>query len=273
MFLWDGSDHAWFGPQEPKCCLMAAIDDATGQLLAARFEPSETSVAYLRLLDDVIGRHGVARAVYHDRHSALVRNDDHWSLEEQKRGRQFPTQIGAILEQLGIRSIAANSPQAKGRVERAFGTLQDRLIAELHLATIKDIDAANDWLNAVFIERYNKRLGKPPQKKDNLFRRLPHRQRRDLLSFLYISVVNNDNTIQLNRRIFDIPPGPYARGFAKARVNVRQRLDGSWFILYESHIIAQYPPTSLCCPKKARSNIKTRGTREWFWLPEEAAGD
>lgn len=273
MLLWDGSVHAWLGPEAPKFTLMSAVDDATGCLLAARFEESETSIAYLRLLDDIASKHGLPLAIYHDRHSALVRNDTNLSLQEQIRGRQFPTQIGAILEELEIRSIPAGSPQAKGRVERPFGTLQDRLIAEMKLEGIKDIHKANEWLQNVFIQRYNNRFGKPPKKEENLFRPLSSRNRKTILSFRYTAVVNNDNTVQLRKRIFDIPPGPARRGYAKARVEVRQRLDGSWFIIYNHHVIAEYPPTLLCSPKKAFSTLRTKGTREWSWLPEEAADD
>jgi transposase len=146
MVLWDGSPHPWFGPEHPPCCLMAAIDDATGKVLAARFFPFESSSGYLWLLREVVKGYGIPLVIYHDRHGSLYRNDSHWSLEEQLAGRQEPTQVGLALEALGIDSIAALSPQAKGRIERLFGTLQDRLIAELGLKGVQGLEEANRFL-------------------------------------------------------------------------------------------------------------------------------
>ncbi|MDP3016932.1 MAG: hypothetical protein Q8N70_07690, partial [Deltaproteobacteria bacterium] len=120
MVLWDGSPHPWFGPDQPPCCLMAAIDDATGKLLAARFFPFEGSSGYLWLLKEMVKKYGIPMIIYQDRHGALHRNDSHWSLEEQLAGRQEPTQVGLALQSLRIQPISALSPQAKGRVERLF---------------------------------------------------------------------------------------------------------------------------------------------------------
>ena len=154
MIQWDGSPHPWFGKRHPPCCLLAAVDDATTTLLAALFTPAESSEGYLRLLEEVLGTHGIPMAIYHDQHSSLVRTDGHWSLQEQMQGRQFPTHVGRVLEEMGIESIPATSPQAKGRIERTFGTLQDRLMPELRLANIASIQSANAWLTADFIPRY-----------------------------------------------------------------------------------------------------------------------
>ncbi len=134
MVLWDGSPHPWFGPDHPPCCLMAAIDDATGAILAARFFLFEGTEGYLWLLRQIVTRYGIPVSIYQDRHGSLKRNDDHWTLEEELAGRQEPTQVGQALRALGIQPIFALSPQAKGRIERLFGTLQDRLGAELDLA-------------------------------------------------------------------------------------------------------------------------------------------
>jgi transposase len=100
MVLWDGSPHPWFGLEYPACCLMAAIDDARGKLLAARFFPFEGSSGYLWLLKTIVKRYGIPLVIYHDRHGALHRNDVHWTLEEQLAGRQEPTQVGLALEAL-----------------------------------------------------------------------------------------------------------------------------------------------------------------------------
>jgi len=133
MVLWDGSPHPWFGQNLPPCCLMAALDDATGGILAARFFPFEGTEGYLWLLRQIVTQYGIPISIYQDRHGSLKRNDDHWTLEEELAGRQEPTQVGQALRALGIQPIFALSPQAKGRIERLFGTLQDRLGAELGL--------------------------------------------------------------------------------------------------------------------------------------------
>ena len=158
MVLWDGSPHKWFGQDKAACCLMAAVDDATGKVLEAFFIEYEGSFGYLKLLNHIITNYGVPGCIYQDRHSALHRNDDHWSLDEQLAGEQEPTQVGWALKALDIRPIFALSPQAKGRVERLFGTLQDRLIAELELWKIKDMQEANVFLKEVFIQDYNRRF-------------------------------------------------------------------------------------------------------------------
>jgi len=158
MMLWDGSPHRWFGPDRPACCLMAAIDDATGKVLALRFVPHECAWAYLKLLEEVVTRWGVPGCVYQDRHSIHQRADDFWSLEEELAGRQDPTQVGAALEALAITPICANSPQAKGRVERLFGTLQDRLVALLARDGVADIHAANAYVGNGFLDSYNERF-------------------------------------------------------------------------------------------------------------------
>jgi hypothetical protein len=143
LVQWDGSPHHWFGEDQPPCCLLSAVDDADSKLLTALFVPEENAEGYMRLLQKLLIRHGVPMAVYHDRHSVFVRLDDSWSIDEQLQGAQYPTHVGRVLQELGICSVQAYSPQAKGRIERSFGTLQDRLLAELHLEGITDMQTAN----------------------------------------------------------------------------------------------------------------------------------
>ncbi len=169
MLLWDGSPHAWFGLNNLPCCLMVAMDDATGAILAARFFPFEGSAAYLWLLRQIVKRYGIPVSIYQDRHGSRHRNDDHWTLEEQLAGRQEPTQVGWALEALGIQPIFALSAQAKGRIERLFGTLQDRLSAELHLAGITTLEAANDFLPG-FTKTYNRRFVLSPRQSEKAWR-------------------------------------------------------------------------------------------------------
>jgi transposase len=271
MMLWDGSPHRWFGEDRRPCCLMAAVDDATSRLLWGRFEQAETSLGYLRLLREVVDRHGIPASVYQDRHSALFRNDDHWSLEEQLRGEQDPTQVGRALQALGIVAIPALSPQAKGRVERLFGTLQDRLIAEMRLAGIETIEKANRWLSEVFIDRYNRRFSLKPASKRSLFRRPGRLDLEVALSFFYEAKVGHDNAVRIGGLVIDVPPGPGGRGYAKKRVEVRQLLDGSWRVMAEGKTIATHPPTELNAPTRARTRRRAKGAADWTWVYRASA--
>jgi transposase len=260
MAIWGGSPHAWFGQQHPLCCLMAAIDAATSKLLEAFFIDYECSQAYLLLLRQIIITHGIPLAIYQDRHSALRRNDDFWTLEEQLAGEQTPTQVGQALRDLGITPIFANSPQAKGRVERPFSVLQDRLVAELGLNAITNIQTANVSLHDLFIDDYNRRFAIPPEQAQPAWRKPPPGLDLEAaISFRYQATVANDNAVRLDGLIIDSPPGPAGRrGYAKAKVDVRQLLDGAWRIYHQGKLIAQTQPTTLTEPIKARSQHRNK---------------
>lgn len=144
----DGSHHDWFEGRAPKCCLIAFIDDATGRVLGGRFEPGETTQGYLTVLERYVTEHGAPLALYSDRHSIFTKHD---------REDPSPTQFERALLQLDIESICAHSPQAKGRVERLFQTLQDRLCKAMRLAGISGIEQANAWL-AGYLAEHNARF-------------------------------------------------------------------------------------------------------------------
>jgi transposase len=280
MVLWDGSPHPWFGRELPPCCLMAAIDDATGKLLAARFFPSEGSSGYLWLLKEMVKKYGIPMIIYQDRHGALHRNDNHWSLEEQLAGQQEPTQVGLALEALGIQPIPALSPQAKGRVERLFATLQDRLIAELRLRNIKTIEEANPFLQSISLKDFNRRFAVTPRESQKAWREVPKDLDLDrIISFRYMATVGNDNTVRLGGLVLDLPPGPQRRSYAKAKVEARQLLNGSWRIYTKDQLIAKHPPTSLQEPVRAlpRNKHHVKGVKDYSWVylasapPREAA--
>jgi len=269
MVLWDGSPHRWFGKDTPPCCLMAAIDDATGKLCEAFFIPYECSFGYLKLLKALVTRYGIPASIYQDRHSTLHRNDDNWTLEEQLAGEQEPTQVGGALKSLGITPIFALTPQAKGRVERLFGVLQDRLIAEMGLRNITEMAVANIFLAGHFIADYNRRFPVKPETAQQAWRRVA----KDVdiertISFCYQAVVGNNNTVRLGGMVIDIPEGPRQRGYAKAKVEVRQLLDGSWRVYYKDKLIAQTDPTPLKEPIRAkpRRKPKARATSEEQWI-------
>lgn len=245
MVQWDGSPHRWFGDDQPPCCLMAAVDDATGKLLGALFVQSESSESYLRLLAMVARRHGVPVSVYHDRHSSLVRNDPYWSVEEELAGSRYPTHVGRVLAELGIESITAGSPQAKGRVERWFGVLQDRLIAEMGLEGIKEMNMANNWLESRFIARHNARFSKPAPREGSAFRKIGAREIYNEIAFAYEAVVGLDNCIRLGGLMIDIPAGKGGSSYVKSRVSVFQHLDGKWSVWKDGEKIATHKATEV----------------------------
>lgn len=158
----DGSPHAWLESRGPRCTLIAFIDDATGRLQYARFERAETSRAYLRGLRAYVSQHGRPVAFYSDRHSIFTKHDPE---------DPAPTQFERAVRELNIEPILALSPQAKGRVERAFQTMQDRLVKALRLAGIDTLEAANTLLPR-FIEHYNARFAKLPKNRENAHRPL-----------------------------------------------------------------------------------------------------
>jgi transposase len=269
MVLWDGSPHPWFGPELAPCCLMAAIDDATGKLLAAQFFAFEGTFGYLWLLKEIVKKYGIPMIVYQDRHGALHRNDNHWSLEEQLAGRQEPTQVGLALEALGIQPIPALSAQAKGRVERLFATLQDRLMAELRLKGIQTIPEANLFLQSIFRKDFNRRFAVKPKDTQKAWREVPKSLGLDrIISFRYPVTVGKDNTVRLGGLVLDIPPGPQRRSYAKVRVEVRQLLNGSWRIYNQDQLIAKHPPTSLREPLRAlpRNKHRAKGVKDYHWV-------
>jgi len=244
LVLIDGSPFRWFAPQAPPLSLHGAIDDATGEILALTFRPTEDLHGYVVLLRDLIRDHGVPLAFYGDRSGILIRNDAHWTLEEELAGRQTPPQFGRMLEELGVRFIAATSPQAKGRVERLWGTLQDRLTAELQLYHHTTLAAAQAYL-AVFIERHNRKRAVAPIETASAFRRAPHTLDH-ILACRYCRVVARDNTVTVPGRWVQIPPGPHRRSWHPARVEVRELLDGRLRVIHPLHgVIAEQPAPTL----------------------------
>ena len=227
----DGSLFAWFGAATPPLMLVGAVDDATTEILALHFRPAEDVHGYATLFRQLFTAHGLPLALYGDRLNLLVRNDPHWSLEEQLAGTQYPTHLGRILQDLGVGYIAARSPQAKGRIERLWGTLQDRLVSELRLRGITTVSAAHAYLPA-FITDFNRRFAKSPATAQAVWRRPP----KDLalsVSCRYRRLVARDNTVRLGERWVQLRG---ARSYAGLRVDVRELLDGRLIVLHDGLI-------------------------------------
>lgn len=239
MILWDGSRHDWLEGRGPMLCLMGAVDDATGELLpGAHFVEQECAAGYLQVLKAIAEEKGLPWSAYMDQHGSLKRNDDHWNLDEELRGAQRPTQVGQALAALEIEVIYALSPQAKGRVERLWGTLQDRLVSELRLAEASTAEQANGVLERCRPD-HNRRFAISPADAAPAWRVV--RRGTDLervCSFYYEATVLNDNTVRLEGMIIDVPPGPRKRSYAGERIELRQLLDGTWRVYLRDHVIA-----------------------------------
>ena len=226
----DGSPHDWLQGRGPRLTALGMQDDATGKILAAQFFLSETAEGYFHLLQSLLRRFGVPVAFYGDRSGIFTRNDQHWSLDEQLAGQRQPTQWGRALDQLGITFIAAQTPQAKGRIERLWGVLQDRLTSELRLARASDIASANAVLRR-FVADYNRRFARTPREAQPAWRPVPEALER-ICCFRHERIVSNDNVVQWDGRRLQIHPQPRRYSFAGAKVQICRGLDGRVSLYY-----------------------------------------
>jgi transposase len=255
----DGSPCAWLEARGPSLTLLGAIDDATGAILALRFRPHEDLHGYASLVRELCVTHGLPLALYGDRLNVFVRNDRHWTLDEELRGTQHPTHFGRMLQDLGVAYIGAHSPQAKGRIERLWATLQDRLASELRLRGLATLEAAEHFLPE-FIADYNKRFARPAADPGAVWRR-PPRDLDRILSCRYSVAVARDNTVRLGARWLQIPAGPRGRSYAGCRVQVRELLDGRLLAIYHDAVLAAQASPSAAftlVPRRAPSADRYR---------------
>jgi hypothetical protein len=238
MVLTDGSRERWLEERGPALTLIGFQDDATSRVLAARFQlECEDTVGYLRVLRRMVDAHGIPLSVYRDRHGAFQRNDEHWTEEERMAGRQNPTQLGRVLEDLGIEQIAALSAQAKGRIERLWRTFQDRLRSELRLAKAKSVEQANAVLER-FVEEHNRKFAKAAREAGNDFRELDKKVNRDrLFSLHYERTVGHDHTVSFGARVIQLPAAAGRRGYAGQKVELSHQLNGELHVwLGDQHL-------------------------------------
>jgi transposase len=238
----DGSRHRWLGADRPYLTLLGAIDDATSQVPWALFRQQEDAQGYLELLRQVVLTQGIPLALYVDRHGIFTKRPrEPLTLEEQLAGGRLPTQVGRVLEELGIRPIYALSPQAKGRVERLWGTLQDRLVQELRLHGAGSLAEANQELGR-FLPRFNARFSVPPAQPGSAYRLPPDDfDPERVFCFKYTRVVRPDNTVAFGGRSLQLQPTPQRASWTRAQVEVHERLDGSLVVVYHGAIIASTP--------------------------------
>ena len=264
----DGSRHDWLQGRGPYLTLVGAADDATGKVPFALFRQQEDAHGYMLMLKDIIDHHGVPLALYSDRHGIFQRSPkEPESLEEQLRGRPDPTQLGRALEELGTRLIQAHTPQAKGRIERVWGTFQDRLVSELRLAGASTIEQANKVLWN-FLPRYNQRFGVTPAQPGSAYRQLPPGVSLNAtLCFKYIRTVANDNTVRFNGATLQILADDLRASYARAKVEVQKRLDGSIVVAYRGRTLAAEPAATEPVTLRARSGRRANG----HWTADVAA--
>lgn len=239
MVLIDGSPFRWLGPTQPEFTLVGTVDDATGRILSLTFRPQEDLQGFVVALHDLIFAHGVPAVLYGDGTSIAVRNDPYWTREEELAGRQQPSHFGQMLEELGIRYIRARTPEAKGRIERLWRTLQDRLTVELALHGITTVEAAQAFLPG-FIECYNHQLACSAREAATAWTKPPKHLDR-ILACRYPRTVNRDNTVSLMGTVIAIPPGPHGRSYHRCKVEVRELLDGRLLVLFEDRVIVERP--------------------------------
>lgn len=239
----DGSRHNWLEGRGPWLTLLCCVDDATGKVPSALFRLQEDAQGYFLMLRNLVEKVGIPLAVYHDRHGIFERHplEHKESLEEQLSEQEPTTQVGRLFKELGIQSLSARSPQAKGRIERLFGTFQDRLVSELRLAQAKTLEEANQVLQA-FLPRFNRRFAVPPAQPGLAYQPLPsHLNLDETFSFKYYRTVSADNVVSFQDQRIQILPCNGRQNYYRARVEVQERMDGSLAIYYQGHCVATQP--------------------------------
>ena len=256
----DGSDHAWFEERGPRCTLLVFIDDATGQLLQLRFVPEETFFAYCQAAREYFERCGKPVAFYSDRHGIFRVN------QPRPLGLTSGlTQFGRAMQELDIEILCANSPQAKGRVERANQTLQDRLVKELRLRGISDLDSANAFAPE-FRDDFNRRFAVLPLSSYNAHRPLLPSDNLDLiLTHQETRTLSKNLTLQFNKLIYQVQSKRPGYALRNAQVTVCQNARGEVTILYKNKPL----PFSLYLqPPRQAQVVDTKSLNRNLRLPQ-----
>ncbi len=256
----DGSRHDWLQGRGPYLTLIAAIDDSTGTVPFALFREQEDAQGYFLLLREIIRRKGIPLAIYTDRHGIFQRSPrEPEGVEEQLAGTREPTQFGRALQELGIQSIFARSPQAKGRIERLWGTFQDRLVAELRLGKVNTPGEAG-YVLGDFLPRFNLRFGVPPSQPGSAYRQPdPGMCLEGILCFKYRRTVARDNAMRFGGHTIQLLPGLDRLSYAHARVEIQERLDGSLVVTYQGESSQWRSGWTAYCCCRAPGRVKPDG--------------
>ncbi len=268
LVQWDTSEHDWLEGRGPRLYLVAMIDDATSQAYA-RFVGHDSTEENLRVLWEYLKRWGRPVEFYTDKSSLFTVNAPAPEAADEAVKEEL-TQIGRALQELGIGWIAAHSPQAKGRIERFFGTAQDRLVKGLRLAQASSLEAANTYLEQEYLPLWNQGFTVVAANQTDAHRRLSREQ--DLpaiLSHVEERVVTPDYTIRYQGKIYQIARGDIRAGLRGGRVRVEQRLDGSLAVKFREHYVStaecQPRPKTPPPPKPVRSKKpRSKAARTWM---------
>lgn len=244
----DGSKHDWLEGRGPWLTLHAAIDDATNEVPWAVFRETEDATGYALLIHHISQTHGLPLALYADRHT-IFQNPKEATIEEQLAGLEPRSQLGHLLRSLDIHLIGARSPQAKGRVERLFGTLQDRLVKELRRAGATNLEEANAVLRK-YLPRFNRRFTQPPAQSGSAYRpQLSRAEANARICFTYWRTVTNDHTISLFGHDLNLPDIPVRLNLAGRRIQLRHRMDGRLAVVYKHQVLGLLQPVQLGPPR------------------------
>ena len=238
----DGSRHDWLEGRGEWLSLVGAIDDAVGTVPWALFRYEEDTVGYFLLLKEIVQRYGIPIALYHDRHSIFELSPDKLpSIEEQLAGQEALTQFGRLLTELGITSISARSPQAKGRIERLWGTFQDRLVSELRLAGVRTLEEANRVLWD-FLPHFNAKFGVTPAREGVAYRKPESSFKPEAVFCLkYWRTVGADNVARFGKERLQIFPSMERLSYARSKVEIHLWLDGSLKVYYQGKYLITQP--------------------------------
>jgi transposase len=234
MLHQDGSRHEWLEGQAP-LDLIVTMDDATGAIYSAVLVEEEGTASTFRALKEGFAEHGLPMSLYTDRGSHYFCTTRAGAID-----RDHPTQVGRALAQLGVEHIGAYSPQARGRSERMFGTLQDRLVKELRLAGITEIETANAFLRELYLPAHNARFAVPPAAAGSAFVPIQGVDLDEILCVEEERQVGNDNCVSYRTLKLQIPESPMRPHFVKARVKVRVYADGSHAVFHGPRCIGRY---------------------------------
>lgn len=264
MVQFDGSYEAWFEDRAPACCLLAAIDDATGRIVRAQFTTDEGVVPVFAFWKTYVETHGKPAAIYLDKFSTYKVNAK--ALRDDPAAK---TQFERAMTELGTRVIHAHSPQAKGRIERVFGTLQDRLVKELRLQGLSTIEEANRFLQNAYLGDFNHRFAVRPAKRGNLHRMLLSAEQNHLpriFSIRHTRTVRNDFTIQHEGRWLQLAETQPTLVCRNDKITSETRLDGSLHLFLRDKELS-YTVLPARPPKFVSPKIPALTKQKTLWKP------
>ena len=267
MLHLDGSEHEWLAlkPGERQVLLLV-VDDATGKNLAAKLVAAETTKTCLGVMREVVEGYGIPAQLYTDRHSI------YWYTQKAggKVDRERLTQFGRAMEELGVEMIPGYSPQARGRSERWNGTWQGRLVAELRLAGITDLDAANHYIAAKFLPGVNRQFSQEAAEPGSAFVGAHGADLDGIFALRHDGrVVANDNTVRVNNLTLQLEKSRFRDHFAQCRVDVFEHLDGTYAVVWKKRVIGRYDSQGQALVKPGGQPPDPRGLS--LWGPEKRA--